>query len=34
VLLTKRLYDFGRQHKYLLYRDNQGRAVRLPVDFD
>ncbi|MGH7411789.1 MAG: Zn-binding domain-containing protein, partial [Candidatus Methylomirabilis sp.] len=34
VLLTKRLYDFGRQHRYLLYRDNQGRAVRLPVDFD
>lgn len=34
VLLTKRLYDFGRQHGYLLYRDIQGRAVRLPVDFD
>jgi len=34
VLLTKRLYDFGRRHGYLLYRDNQGRAVRLPVDFD
>ncbi len=34
VLLTKRLYDFGRQHGYLLYRDYQGRAVRLPVDFD
>jgi DEAD/DEAH box helicase domain-containing protein len=34
VLLTKRLYDFGRQHGYLLYRDLQGRAVRLPVDFD
>ncbi|MCZ7625183.1 MAG: DEAD/DEAH box helicase [Candidatus Methylomirabilis sp.] len=34
VFLTKRLYDFGRQHGYLLYRDIQGRAVRLPVDFD
>jgi DEAD/DEAH box helicase domain-containing protein len=34
VLLTKRLYDFGRQHGYLLYRDIQGRAVRLPVNFD
>lgn len=34
VLLTKRLYDFGRQHRYLVYRDYQGRAVRLPVDFD
>ncbi len=34
VLLTKRLYDFGRQHGYLLYRDLQGRAIRLPVDFD
>jgi len=34
VLLTKRLYDFGRQQGYLLYRDNRGRAVRLPVDFD
>lgn len=34
VLLTKRLYDFGRQHGYLLYRDLQGRAVRLPVNFD
>ena len=33
VLLTKRLYDYGRRHGYLLYRDNQGRAVRLPVDF-
>jgi len=34
VLLTKRLYDFGLQHGYLLYRDYQGRAVRVPVDFD
>jgi DEAD/DEAH box helicase domain-containing protein len=33
VLLTKRLYEFGRQHGYLLYRDYQGRVVRLPVDF-
>lgn len=34
VLLTKQLYDFGRQHGHLLYRDIQGRAVRLPVDFN
>ncbi len=34
VLLTKRLYDYGRQHGYLLYRDYQGRAVRVPVAFD
>jgi DEAD/DEAH box helicase domain-containing protein len=34
VLLTKQLYDFGREHGYLLYRDLQGRAVRLPVDFN
>jgi DEAD/DEAH box helicase domain-containing protein len=34
VLLTKRLYEFGRRHGYLLYRDHQGRAVRLPVDFN
>jgi len=33
VLLTTRLYEFGREHGYLLYRDYHGRVVRLPVDF-
>jgi DEAD/DEAH box helicase domain-containing protein len=31
VDLTRRLFEFGRQHGYLLYRDSQGRAARLPV---
>jgi DEAD/DEAH box helicase domain-containing protein len=33
VELTRRLYQFGREHGYLLYRDSQGRSVRLPVCF-
>jgi DEAD/DEAH box helicase domain-containing protein len=33
VDLTRRLFDFGRMHGYLLYRDYQGRATRLPVRF-
>ncbi|MBI4536829.1 MAG: DEAD/DEAH box helicase [candidate division NC10 bacterium] len=33
VDLTRRLFEFGRQHGYLLYRDSQGRAARLPVRF-
>ena len=33
VDLTRRLFEFGRQHGYLLYRDYQGRAARLPVRF-
>lgn len=33
VDLTRRLYEFGRDHGYLLYRDYQGRPVRLPVRF-
>ncbi len=33
VDLTRRLYEFGREHGYLLYRDYQGRPVRLPVQF-
>lgn len=33
VALTTRLYEFGRQHGYLLYRDYNGRSVRVPVDF-
>lgn len=33
VALTKKLYEFGREHGYLLYRDHRGRSVRLPVDF-
>jgi DEAD/DEAH box helicase domain-containing protein len=33
VDLTRRLFDFGRTHGYLLYRDYQGRATRLPVRF-
>jgi hypothetical protein len=33
VDLTRRLFEFGRDHGYLLYRDYQGRPVRLPVPF-
>jgi DEAD/DEAH box helicase domain-containing protein len=33
VDLTRGLYEFGRTHGYLLFRDHQGRAARLPVDF-
>jgi DEAD/DEAH box helicase domain-containing protein len=33
VDLTRRLFEFGRTHGYLLYRDYQGRGVRLPVRF-
>ncbi len=33
VDLTRRLYEFGRDRGYLLYRDYQGRPVRLPVRF-
>ncbi|HSB70845.1 MAG TPA: DEAD/DEAH box helicase [Candidatus Methylomirabilis sp.] len=33
VDLTRRLFDFGRTHGYLLYRDYQGRSARLPVRF-
>jgi len=33
VDLTRRLFEFGRMHGYLLYRDYHGRAVRLPVRF-
>jgi DEAD/DEAH box helicase domain-containing protein len=33
VELTRRLFEFGRTHGYLLYRDYQGRATRLPVHF-
>jgi DEAD/DEAH box helicase domain-containing protein len=33
VELTRRLFEFGRTHGYLLYRDYQGRAARLPVRF-
>lgn len=32
VVLTKKLYEFGLKHGYLLYRDHRGRSVRLPVD--
>ena len=33
VDLTRRLFEYGRDHGYLLYRDYQGRPVRLPVRF-
>jgi DEAD/DEAH box helicase domain-containing protein len=33
VDLTRRLFEFGRDHGYLLYRDYQGRSARLPVRF-
>lgn len=33
VDLTRRLFEFGRTHGYLLYRDYQNRAARLPIRF-
>jgi DEAD/DEAH box helicase domain-containing protein len=33
VELTRRLFEFGREHGYLLYRDYQDRVVRVPVRF-
>ncbi len=33
VELTRRLFEFGHTHGYLLYRDYQGRPARLPVRF-
>jgi DEAD/DEAH box helicase domain-containing protein len=33
VDLTRRLFEYGRTHGYLVYRDYQGRGVRLPVRF-
>jgi DEAD/DEAH box helicase domain-containing protein len=33
VDLTRRLFEFGRDRGYLLYRDYQGRPARLPVRF-
>jgi len=33
VELTRRLFEFGREHGFLLYRDYQDRVVRLPVRF-
>jgi DEAD/DEAH box helicase domain-containing protein len=33
VELTRRLFEFGCRHGYLLYRDYQGRSARLPVRF-
>jgi len=33
VELTRRLFEFGREHGFLLYRDYQDRVVRLPVSF-
>ena len=33
VDLTRRLFEFGGEHGYLLYRDHQDRVVRLPVRF-
>jgi DEAD/DEAH box helicase domain-containing protein len=33
VELTRRLFEFGREHGYLVYRDHQGRPARLPVRF-
>lgn len=33
VDLTRRLFKFGWEHGYLVYRDHQGRPARLPVRF-
>ncbi len=33
VEVTRRLYHFGRKHGYLLYRDSNQRAMRVPADW-
>jgi len=33
LLILKRLYEFGREQGYLLYRDSEGRVRRLPVEW-
>jgi DEAD/DEAH box helicase domain-containing protein len=33
VEVTRRLYQFGRENRYLLYRDRIGRPVRVPVEW-
>jgi len=33
VEVTRKLYDLGRQQKYLLYRDHSDRLVRVPVNW-
>jgi DEAD/DEAH box helicase domain-containing protein len=33
VSLTRRLFEFGAQHGYLIYQHRQGPLVRLPVDW-
>ncbi|MEE9218329.1 MAG: DEAD/DEAH box helicase [Acidobacteriota bacterium] len=33
VEVTSRLYRYGREHGYLLYRDLEQRLLRVPVDF-
>jgi DEAD/DEAH box helicase domain-containing protein len=33
VEVTRDLYDFGRTNGYILYRDRDGRSLRLPVDW-
>jgi len=33
VLLTRDLYDFGRKHGYLKYRDKWNDSVRVEIDF-
>ncbi|MEE9226999.1 MAG: DEAD/DEAH box helicase [Acidobacteriota bacterium] len=33
VEITRDLFRFGRDHRYLLYRDKQDRKIRLPVDW-
>jgi DEAD/DEAH box helicase domain-containing protein len=33
VDVTRQLYEFGRQHKYVQYRDKQWRMKKVPVDW-
>ena len=34
VALTKRLFDYGNEHDYILYETREGQVVRLPVEWD
>jgi DEAD/DEAH box helicase domain-containing protein len=34
VVITRELFEFGLSHGYLLYRTRQGKAVRLPLEWN
>ncbi len=34
VEITRRIFEFGCEHGFILYETREGQAVRLPVDWD